>query len=782
MREIQLYIKDPSDSSEKRVDLFDNETIEITQKVKDVRDISKVFTDFTMPFKIPASDRNNKLFKHVYNHSITGTNSFDARVRHEAIIYINHLLFKRGRIFLSDTELKDGKPVSYSVVFYGNLIQLNDILRDDKLYNLYTFDVANDPDEQLIKFNHTYGHSEIKTIFSGTGHTVNSDSKALIYPLITSKKRLFYNSTLGNTDVENFNGNLYRPDSITGVEDRYQKRGVTEEDLKPAIRVKHIIAAIEKKYNINFVGDFLSDNNAAFEDLYLWLSNNSGNITKSFDQSKYLYVGDVTGYTYNSGDDFNDDWLSFDGKVVKITDMTQRFGRWGGIYYLFVNLTVDGDYDDVPWRLRMIDADNNQVIAVTEGTGGGRAMVNDLTILGDRREKVTMNFYLEFSSKTPMESTVVQLEFKREENDLNPFTEAVQENYYNASSLDTNTANLVIKDHIPDIKVIDFLDGLFKMFNLTAVYVDDETDSDYSATTPAIRVITLDDYYANAGTNQSNGTIDITKYVDNSRSTISTILPFSEVDMKFEKTDSILMENHLDLSGSIFGNSTLLVQDLYKEQNKYVLNFGDKYEVKVPFGKLKYERLRSGDEDFTDIQWGYAAGGDIDTKDADYSDGNDIVPPQADYKSINIKPLLFYGIRETSITENINFTDASSSQSSAIKNYYRPSNSDGTGDDATAPDNSINFDSEIDEWLTTIEGTNSLFEKYYKKYIRTIFDKDKRMLTIEAYFPPSFLIHYRLNDQLKIHDVVYRINSIKTNLNTGRSKLELINLNSDEIL
>ena len=58
--------------------------------------------------------------------------------------------------------------------------------------------------------------------------------------------------------------------------------------------------------------------------------------------------------------------------------------------------------------------------------------------------------------------------------------------------------------------------------------------------------------------------------------------------------------------------------------------------------------------------------------------------------------------------------------------------------------------------------------------------RDRSIFT--AYLPPSFLIHYRLNDQLKIQDEVYRINSIRTNLNTGKSILELINLNSDEII
>ena len=39
-----------------RVDFFDFETIEINSTVQDFRDISKVFTDYSREFSLPASD------------------------------------------------------------------------------------------------------------------------------------------------------------------------------------------------------------------------------------------------------------------------------------------------------------------------------------------------------------------------------------------------------------------------------------------------------------------------------------------------------------------------------------------------------------------------------------------------------------------------------------------------------------------------------------------------------------------------------------------------------
>ena len=61
MQTVQLYINNT------RVDLFKDESISLTESIKNSRDIAKVFTTFTKQFTIPSSKENNKLFKHFYN-------------------------------------------------------------------------------------------------------------------------------------------------------------------------------------------------------------------------------------------------------------------------------------------------------------------------------------------------------------------------------------------------------------------------------------------------------------------------------------------------------------------------------------------------------------------------------------------------------------------------------------------------------------------------------------------------------------------------------------------
>jgi len=187
----------------------------------------------------------------------------------------------------------------------------------------------------------------------------------------------------------------------------------------------------------------------------------------------------------------------------------------------------------------------------------------------------------------------------------------------------------------------------------------------------------------------------------------------------------------------------------------------------------------------TVIQWGYCAGGDFNA-DTDENTG--------DYDSISIQPLLFYAIKVTDLPAASNSNSdrsgkinwiSSSPNSTNLDSYWRPSNSNDEGNSTTAPTYSLNFDAEVDEWQTVnygIDDTNSLYKVFYKSYVESVFNPLKRMFKLKAFLPPNIIINYRLNDQIKIRDKIFRINSITTNLMTGESELELLNIFSNEIV
>jgi hypothetical protein len=773
MREIQLYIKD------KRVDLFDDETIEVKSSIQDARDIGKVFTDYSKTFSVPASSTNNQIFKHFYNFSID--DGFDGRVRHSSQIHINHLPFKRGRVFLNGVVMKNKKPSAYRITFFGNTVSLKDKFGDLKLSSL-----------DLSDFDFDFSHTDIYNTFTSVGKTVDGDTSAMIFPLITPKKRLFYDDDLDNTNSQNYDGNLYRPASITSLTDRqkqqYFKRGLTEADLKPAIKVYHIIKAIEQKFDLVFIPDdtsgtedFLSIHNEAMANLYMWISNTAGNITDKEDEGNYFYSGIPRSFTSHSSNNHNFSWFSESNGNFQVSSGFTELIAADSMEFNVKIRPADG-YGTVKYRVKFVNVQNGQFQTI-EGSGDTNGEVTIASGLSTGQ-----TFRIEFSSKAPMEDTEIIFEARKTFQLAWLFGDEV-ESYTTLDSgtgFDTNTNRITIKDEMPDMKIIDFMKGLFQMFNLTAYVIDDETDDEYDTDANGdpnvVKVLTLDDYYADAVNNQSGGTLDITDYIDTKAHTVDTSLPFSEIEFAYEENTTVIKENHTRTFGEVFGDSTLSISQVYPDTDYF---FGEKYKIKPPFTILKYERIEG-----TDIQWGYAAGGDFQVEEGDFSDLDDILAPKGNYTAENIKPLLFYGVRETS-HDGFNFSDSAGTQSNYVSTgYYRPSNTNETVtknvNDVydTPPDFALTFDAEIDEFLLHDFGrfSNSLFNKFYKNYITSVFDKNKRMFKFTAYMPPSFLIHYRLNDQLKIQDTLYRINSITTNLTSGKTTLELINLNSEEVL
>lgn len=220
MNKVILYIKD-ADNVFQQVDLFEDETISVTSKIQDIRDISKVFTDFSQSFTLPASKKNNKIFKHFYNYFIS-EGAFDARKKVEAVLEINYIPFRRGKVFLNGVKMKNNKAYAYNVTFFGNTVTLTDLFGDDELSQL-----------DLSAYDHDYSTDDVKTGLTtgfSTGGTPSTNGD-IIYPAISAITRWYYSSA--NLTSSSTQGNLRYLSSAS-----HQDIGMYFTDLKPAIKVK----------------------------------------------------------------------------------------------------------------------------------------------------------------------------------------------------------------------------------------------------------------------------------------------------------------------------------------------------------------------------------------------------------------------------------------------------------------------------------------------------------------------------------------------------------------
>ena len=159
MSRFQLYINNQN------VELYKDESVSLTETIQDVRDVANVFTDFSKPFNLPASDTNNKIFKHYYRFNIAQGYTFDARKMVDARIELNTIPYRDGKIRLEGVDLEKGVPKSYRVTFFGSTVDLKNILGDDEISSL----------TWLSNFNTQYSYSEIEnTLLSSTGKSYSN--------------------------------------------------------------------------------------------------------------------------------------------------------------------------------------------------------------------------------------------------------------------------------------------------------------------------------------------------------------------------------------------------------------------------------------------------------------------------------------------------------------------------------------------------------------------------------------------------------------------------------
>lgn len=230
------------------LDLFDDESIELNSSIANVNDISKNTTDYAKSFTVPASNNNNRIFKHYYDANVD--NTFDARVKVSGRIELDGIPFRTGKWSLEKVILKQGKPLSYSINFVGNLVSLKDKLKNDELSSL-----------DFSALNHSYDSDTVKGYLQTNGD--------LIYNLFT-KKQLYYRSGSENINTDTLANIAYTGGANTGI---------NWDLLRPSIRLIKIIEAIETKYSIVFSRDFFGT--TEFNNLFLWVNNDSNLSKKS---------------------------------------------------------------------------------------------------------------------------------------------------------------------------------------------------------------------------------------------------------------------------------------------------------------------------------------------------------------------------------------------------------------------------------------------------------------------------------------------------------------------
>jgi hypothetical protein len=649
MRQVDVYIEVITDSNNyEKLELFNDEEIQINSSIQNVQDLAKVYTDFTQSFTIPASPRNNRLFEHFYQSDVNANDN--PNIKRNAFIEIGTIPFRSGKISIESSNVVKGRVESYSITFYGDLTSLKDAFGDDSLKDL-----------DLSSYGFFYSGFAVKA------RLINASSQDVKFPLISSTKQWTYGVGV-NTDIDTSSG------------------AIRFNELFPALKVKRIFEAIQTKYNVTFDSNFF--NQKLFTELFLWLKNAKTFNTLSATENVTFasIVGDKIYSTY--------------------IDVTNASGV--SVVVNYVSLILNFEV--------YVDTFLNGKFISTTTLSQSEVVFSSSLLVGSNK--------LEFKARTNLSGTAT-LNFNLYRRDYNPLNGIESGRYLNTAAFVKTFGNPYVNPTVyaPNVKVSDFVSGIFKMFNLTC----------YATSIGKFQVEPLDDWYT------KGAVVDVTEYVDTDEITIERHKLYKEISFDYEKSESFLNEKY-------FNETTNATREFGSVKESFPNYDGGDYKIDVPFENIYFVK-----EDITDATEPPVA----------Y-----LLNESTAVDNYDNKPILLYLDQYQSTS--FYFNDGSTT---SLLTEYRPLCNQVTYNNAVY---SNHFSTEPSAFNgVTID--NSLYSKYYNPYLQNLFNKKNRLTNVKALFPISLLTSLKLNDRLIIRDKRYVINEMKVNLTSGEVDLSLIN-------
>jgi hypothetical protein len=427
MQTVQIYIY--VDGVINRIELFKDEKISVTSSIQNFSDLGKLFTDYSQSFTIPASKHNNAIFKHWYESAVGETDldapqnvdgAFDHRIKYYGYIEIDTIPFRDGKFTMQQANKKNGYIESYTINFVGNLVQLKDKFKEDKLNSLQGYD----------ELGVSYSLVNINAL---TTSLVNTD---VLFPLAGSQRRFEYNTGVAANDIS----------LTTGA--------INFAELFPAVKITKILEYIQSEYGLEFTGEFL--NSETFSKLYLYCKNTEEMTFKTrlklMSFQRFIFDTPKTNFNFRHV-------ANYPSPVSPFNDLPVQ----GQNIILYID-TVCTDYNLYVY--------NNGVLFYSVLNLSGNIQRTIITRTGFFSDEFNFTFYVNSNlpatfSFTPTLKYTYQLR-----TGSTPAFVLNYENYLYPTT-QISFADLFVANYVPDITVNEFLTGLVKMFNMIIVPIDE---------------------------------------------------------------------------------------------------------------------------------------------------------------------------------------------------------------------------------------------------------------------------------------------------------------------
>lgn len=550
-RQVQLFIEG------ERVELFEDEQININSTIQNIQDLSKTFTDFTQSFSCPASPSNNKIFRHFYNSDVSLYNGAftNPNIRRFATIEIDNTFFRRGTISLEKANIENNKPYSYTVTFYGDLVSLKDTFGELKLIDL---------DWTSLSFSYNFANVADRISNGAIDYDVR-------FPLVASERYYQYNNP--TTPSENI-------DTPAGA--------IEWTTLFPAVKISAILGVIESVFNITFQGGFLQDER--FKKAFLLFKNTIATnystppLNVTFNSIFKAPFGAFVAPPFPFNFDFgglatNGAIITFDGSNTTTPPLHHT------IDLQYVQYNFNSNTTDVGLHVLSIVVNNLSVPAIVyvdvyRGiTGTNQESLYTTVELATAFNTIPnfgqgANLYVENNENNPGINT--RLRFEIRTSVPASLTYEIRYNFKDVNNVPLDTELGIfslpittvdgydLAQFAPDLTVQDFLSNILSLFNLTC----------YGISRNVYEIQTVEEWY-------NEGQIwDITQFTDTKNIDIKRIPLFNTINYKYQESESLTNRRF----------SSLFMRE-YGDLSQGFDFDGGAYDIEVDFENIQFSKF-----------------------------------------------------------------------------------------------------------------------------------------------------------------------------------------------
>lgn len=487
-RKVQVYIEG------QRIELFNDEQIQVTSTQQNVADISKTYTDFSQSFTIPASTHNNAIIQHFYQSDVNAT--IDHNIRRNAFIEIDLTFFRRGKIQIEKSQLKNGQAESYTLTFYGDGKTLLDYFGEDLLSDL-----------DYTPNNHEYTGAEVKARIED-----DTNSYDVKYPMISSKRVWTYQGVAPTSITPAY----YTIPTSSSNDIHHTSGHIHYNELFPALRVLEIFKRISAKYGVTFFGNFLDDER--FTKLFLLYKNKNEMLVVSESYLVDMQSATPSYATYDLTNAFDTtlDTLHIESIPTVLSHLIE--------FNVTSASTGDTYFIDV--------YQNGNLLNTLFGSGVGTYTCDFIS------ETSGLDSVYEFKLRAVNAISIgsnIKYSVQYISSGVIVSDYATCSNATQAIVLNTDLASMA-----PVMKISDFFSGICKMFNLTC----------YSTAENDYQLEPLDDWYS------AGAIVDISKYTDVTSIDVDRMKLYKKITMKFQDSECFLNKQFSQLFNRQYGNTT----------------------------------------------------------------------------------------------------------------------------------------------------------------------------------------------------------------------------------